>query len=218
MKVKSVTASNFEPEIAAENEVQIFAAGVAIEAGKSRRGIDKYSRNPFITEAAINTRVGVKRIRSNDGRRMMVVSETTGELIAPAGFWHAQEVDKSQFVKLYVNGVKALRDLSNAGTKVFEILYREVQNNIGKDVVFLGFTLVNQDLTPISKTVFFKGMREILEKGFIAESTTQGRYFTNPDYMWNGDRLTFVKDFRLKGSKQAKDTSTRELFDEGQPI
>jgi hypothetical protein len=46
-----------------------------------------------------------------------------------------------------------------------------------------------------------RGMRELIEKGFIAESVTQSKYFINPDYLWNGDRLGFVKEYRKKEVK-----------------
>jgi len=178
----------------------------------SRRGAEKHTQNPFIGDAVTNTKTGVKRISNKGGDRMMVVSETTGEIVAPAGFWQAQEVDKSQFVKLYVNGVKALKDLTGAGTKVFELLYLEVQKNIGKDAVWLSYTMIDQEVSKISRTTFFKGMKELVEKGFIAESTTQNRYFINPDFMWNGDRLAFVKEYRLKKSRSNTDTKTLDMF------
>ena len=54
-----------------------------------------------------------------------------------AGFWQSQEVDSAKFVKLFVNGVKAFRELTNAGARVFEALYMEMQTNIGRDRVYL---------------------------------------------------------------------------------
>lgn len=166
----------------------------------SRRGAKKYTANPFVGAAVANTKQGVKRISNKDGSRMLVVSETTGEIVAPAGFWQAQEVDKTQFVKLYVNGVKMFRELTGAGTKVFEVLYLKVQESIGKDVIYLSFYDLDQLKTPMSESTFMRGMRELVAKNFLAESMSPSRYFLNPDYMWNGDRLAFVKEYRVKGS------------------
>lgn len=184
----------------------------------SRRGLVKHKTNPFIADACVNTKIGVKTIKSklseggkNDGK-MLVTNTQTGE-VAEAGFWHTQEVDKSQFVKLYINGVKAFKDLTGAGTKVFEILYREIQNGIGKDVVYLSFQDVDQDLTPMSKMTYSRGMKELLEKGFIAETMVQGKYFINPDYVFNGDRLTFVREYRKSSVQQAKDQSMRNALE-----
>lgn len=167
----------------------------------SRRGEHKYTTNPFVDLAVINTKHGVKRITDKSGTRMMVVSNA-GEVLAPAGFWQTQQVDKTQFVKLYVNGVKAFKDLTGAGSKVFEVLYLRVQEEIGKDILYLSFHDIDQMVTPMSESTFMRGMKELLKKGFIAESIVTGRYFLNPDYMWNGDRLAFVKEYRKAPSNK----------------
>lgn len=187
------------------------------EQKMSRRGAIQYQTNPFIAGAAINTKTGVKRISSKGGEQMLVISQDSGEVIAPAGFWQAQEVDKSQFVKLFVNGVKALKELSGSGTKVFELLYMRVQEEIGKDVVYLSFSELDQSLTPMSESTYMRGMKELVIKGFLAETVTQNKYFINPDYMWNGDRLAFVREFRLKSVSAPKDQIARERLEaEGQ--
>lgn len=178
-----------------------------------RRGKSLHLTNPFISHAAINTKTGVKRISNSDGNRMMVVSETTGEIIAPAGFWHSQEVDKTKFVKLYVGGVKAFKDLSTSGTKVFEVLYLEVQKNIGKDRVYMNFAGLDLEETPMSSATFNRGLRELIAKEFIASTTAVGWYFLNPDYIFNGNRLAFVKTYRLASENQKpEDTKSIELF------
>ena len=172
----------------------------AEEDGKStavsRRGFEKFTHNPFFSEVSANTKIGTRRITNKDGNRMLVVNEDSGEVVAPAGFWHAQEVDKTQFVKLYVNGVKAFKNLTGAGTRVFEVLYLKMQEAIGKDVVWISLSEVDQAVTPMSKATFSKGMTELIEKGFIAESVTQSKYYLNPDYVFNGNRLAFVKEYR----------------------
>lgn len=188
-------------------------------AKMSKRG-KRFETNPFVEGAMVNTRSGVRRITDKSGTKMMVVSEDTGEVIAPAGFWQAEEVDKTRFVKLYVNGVKAFKGLSSAGTKVFEILYLRVQEQVGKDEIWLTFPAIDQNETSLGETTFYRGMKELLEKGFIAESVVPGRYFLNPDYMWNGDRLAFVKEYRRKSSNPerrvpaALDDRTGDLFEE----
>lgn len=186
-----------------------------VKVKKSRRGTTQYESNPFVRTAVANTKQGVKRITNKENGRMMVVSGDTGEIVAPAGFWQAQEVDKTQFVKLYVNGVKAFKDLSGAGTKVFEVLYIKVQESIGKDVIYMSFPEIKQELTPMGEATFYRGMKELIDKGFLAESLIQGKYFLNPDYMWNGDRLAFVKEFRKIGAKPKSieiDDKTIDMF------
>lgn len=177
---------------------------------KTRRGVVLYETNPFIATTATNTKHGVKRITNRTGDKMLVVSENTGEVFGGAGFWQAQDVDKTQFVKLYVNGVKAFKDLTGAGTKVFEVFYLEVQKQIGKDRVYLSYSALNHEITPMSSATYDRGMRELLEKKFLAPTMIQGWFYINPDYVWNGDRLAFVKEYRVKGALPKNDAMKLE--------
>ncbi|CCQ05523.1 firmicute plasmid replication family protein [Escherichia coli 8-415-05_S4_C1] len=116
------------------------------------------------------------------------------------------EVDKTQFVKLYVDGVSAIEGLSSSGKKVFKILYLAIRDNKDTDTILMSFDIVDQDIVKISRTTYFKGMKELADKKFIAETMIQNYYFINPDYMFNGDRLTFMKTYYLKDKK----TKTKE--------
>ena len=140
-----------------------------------------------------------------------------GEIVTNvAGFWEAEEVDATKFVKLFVKGVKALKELTGAGTKVFEVLYLRVQENIGKDQVYMAFAAVDQALTPMSVSTYKRGMAELIEKGFIAATPMQGVFWLNPSFVWNGDRLAFVKEYHKASAKKTieRDTRTLDLFDE----
>ena len=181
------------------------------ELGKehaTRRGVALYEKNPFVVDMTTKTR----RVTNKRGD-MMLVSGSTGEVTSQvAGFWEAEEVDSTKFVKLFVRGVKALKELSGAGTKVFEVLYLRVQENIGKDQIFMAFPSVDQTLTPMSQATYKRGMAELIEKGFVAATTVQGWYWLNPSFVWNGDRLAFVKEYKLKSS-QKRDPKTIDIFD-----
>ena len=178
---------------------------------KKRRGVALYDKNPFMLEIETKTR----RITNRRGDMMLVNSET-GEIQSNiAGFWEAEEVDSTKFVKLFVSGVKALKELSGAGTKVFEVLYLKVQETIGRDRVFMAWADVDQNITPMSESTYTRGMRELIEKGFIAATPVQGFFWLNPSFVFNGDRLAFVKEYRKKaGPQKIEDTRTGSLFPE----
>lgn len=176
----------------------------------TRRGVTLYQDNPFIQSIPTKTR----KVTNKRGD-MMLVNSDTGEINAPiAGFWEAEEVDSSKFVKLFVKGVKALAELTNPGAKVFEVLYHRVQENIGKDQVFMAFAAIDQDLIPMSAATYKRGMAELIEKRFIAATPVQGWYWLNPDFIWNGDRLAFVKEYRKKSEITLKsDQAEREKLE-----
>jgi hypothetical protein len=172
----------------------------------TRRGVQIFIENPFMLKGVKSK---IKKVTNNRGD-MMLVSSETGEITAPvAGFWEAKEVDSSQFVKLYVNGVKALAELTSAGTKVFTLLYQELQNNIGKDKVYLSYSkLRNLNLDVMSRKTFQRGIAELIEKKFVAACADgESWYWINPDFVFNGDRLAFVREYRKVKFKKMEDNA-----------
>jgi hypothetical protein len=175
----------------------------------TRRNVLVYNSNPFMPELGIKSKT--RRVTNKTGD-MMLVSSETGEIKSQiAGFWTGEEVDSTKFVKLFVNGVKALAELSNPGTRVFEILYLEMQGNIGKDTVYLSYIAIGIHQKSISRSTFARGIAELIQKKFIAAQPAPGWYWVNPDYMWNGDRLTFLREYRKKSTANTYDPRQQSL-------
>lgn len=160
---------------------------------ETRRGVVIFRENPFL---GLSIASSERRVVKNGN--MMLVNKSSGELVSDvAGFWETETVDSTKFLKLFVNGVKALSGLTNAGTKVFELLYIEMQNNVNKDRVYLSFAALSaEQLTAISRATFRRGIAELIDKKFLAADAAPGWYWVNPTYLWNGDRLAFVKEYR----------------------
>lgn len=154
---------------------------------------NKYLSNPFILDASSNTVRGVRRVVDKSNNRFMLLNEN-GDFVAQAGFWQFKQVDKTKFVKLYVNGVKIFKHLTSAGTRVFEIFYIYIQKNQNKDTLYLSFHTIAAE-HDISQPTWNRGLNELLEKGFIAKAETLHVFYLNPDYMWNGDRLDLIERY-----------------------
>jgi hypothetical protein len=179
--------------------------------GLTFRGQEAFLENPFITRSLTNQKTVKKRILGNKAGGLMVVNTEDQSEVAPvSGFWASQVVDQSKFVKLYKNGVRQFKGLAGAGFQVFEILYDEIQNNIGKGTVFMSFKMLDKNLYPISEQTFQRGIRELITKDFIARAPTDGVFWVNPDYIFNGDRLAFVEEWFKEGSPAAKEYLIRK--------
>lgn len=179
---------------------------------KKRGGSVLHRVNPFVLEMTTKTR----RVTNRRGDMMLVSSETGEIQTSIAGFWEAEEVDSTKFVKLFVQGVKALKELTQPGTKVFEVLYLQVQQAIGRDQIYMSFSTIDQTMTPMSDATYTRGMRELIEKGFLAATPQIGLYWLNPSFVWNGDRLQFMKEYRLKGAKVSDQVKREGLEAAGQ--
>ena len=135
---------------------------------------------------------------------------STGEIEGVTEIAQIVEVDEGQFIKLFTKDLAIWFDLNKVGMRVFGALLTVVQNSaIGRDLVYFDHGSDSAKDFKISKASFYRGMDELLEKGFIARHKAAGWYFTNPAMFFNGNRARFIKDYRVK--KQL------DLFEEAQP-
>lgn len=192
------------------------------EGLKSRKGLPRYATNPSLEIAATSQKVGVRRIAGQNDMSLIVTNGDTGEVIAPVGFHQRVPVDKTQFVKMYIQGIRALQGLSLSGVKVFELIFEAVQEHPGTDKVTLYFMDTLEEGKPkIPKTTFHRGLKELLGKNFIYESMTPHTYWINLTYMFNGDRFAFIKEYyvvdvpkrkRKDDAPKVTDDRQKELF------
>lgn len=192
----------------------------------SRRGLPVYRTNPSIQEALISMKTGVKRISNPSGNEMIISNAHTGEIVTgvDVGFHQKIKVDKTQFVKLYIQGVSAFVGLTKAGARVLEMVISESSSNAGKDALFIS-PRIGKEIYDISKPTFMRGMKELLEKGILYEHIEDNWYFININFIFNGDRLAFLKTYELAESSITEDEPeqkslphyehhSRSLFDE----
>ena len=66
-------------------------------------------------------------------------------------------------------------------------------------------------ISGMKKTTYYDGLRELLKKEFLFRSPWDGVFFVNIRYMFNGDRLAFVKAYHMKGSKGKQRKLTTDL-------
>lgn len=168
----------------------------------NRRGIMKHKTNPWLEKAALQTAIGTRVITAEgDKNRKLIISQGTGEIQGLTGFYTRIKVDKTHFLKLYADGIRALTGLSTAGMKVFIVLYDTITSNkgYGKDTIVLNYDMLSEEQqTQFSLRTFQRGITDLIKHEFIAETMQAGVYFVNPTFIFNGDRLALVKEFVLK--------------------
>ncbi|HDS4830685.1 TPA: hypothetical protein QHW90_004614, partial [Citrobacter koseri] len=50
----------------------------------------------------------------------------------------------------------------------------------------------------LSESIFYRGIKELIEKRIIAKTNEKNWYFINPAIVFNGDRARFVSEIRKK--------------------
>lgn len=162
---------------------------------REKHGIPVYKTNPSIPNP--NEIIRAKRVQIGDAHKGFVVDNGTGEILGRGGAisYEWEDVDKERFVKLYLAGLKQAAGLSKAGLAVFETVYHQLRESKDRDEIRL-----SPDTSPLPAKTFQRGLRELLEREFLFRSPYDGLFFVNIRFMFNGDRLAFVKGYRLKNT------------------
>lgn len=161
-----------------------------------RVGQIAYKSNPFWEPSEI--KIGKKFVKVAGG--MHVSNE--GESIQHSGIHTVENVDKEEFIKLYTKNVKAIFDLKPSGQRVLQYLIVELQKSPNADAIYLAWMgaeeYFSEHNVKLSRSSFYNSLKDLIEKGFLAESTRPNMFWFNPHLFFNGTRMTFIKEYKLK--------------------
>jgi hypothetical protein len=176
-----------------------------------KRGLPVYNANPSIPAEEDISRS--RRAKLGNDQRDLIIHEGSGEILGTGGavVYEWEEVDKERFVKLFLAGVKQAAELSRPGLAIFEVVYNLVRENPNSDKVELNLYVASDQIGDIAERTYQRGLRELLDKEFLYRSPSDGVFFVNIRYMFNGDRLAFVKAYHLAGSAPAKKAGKKRL-------
>lgn len=166
-----------------------------------KKGVPVYAKNPSIPNPDdIKKR---KAVRYGSDQKGFVVDGGSGDVlgVGAMGFYEFEEVDNAKFVKMFLAGIKQAAGLSKAGLSVFELVYASVQANPNNDKIELSYYAASEHTKGLLERTYQRGLRELLDREFLFRSPSDGVFFVNIRYMFNGDRLAFVKGYQRKGSK-----------------
>lgn len=158
------------------------------------RASPTHTENPFLKGSEVQ--ITGRKKRYTVASRGDTVIGPTGQVKAGIEHTIVRVVDDAQFVKVFSDGISGIYDLRSAGSKVFRFLFDQVQKHPNVDRLYLYFMDATEEPWEISKPVFFRGMAELLEKGFIARSANPNMFYLNPTMLWNGDRFRFVQEYQ----------------------
>jgi hypothetical protein len=152
----------------------------------------------------------------------ILVNQATGE-VSGTHVTTYKRVDGEQFVKLFTANIALTFDLSSAGIKTFSVLLWVIQHKaIGKDEVDLDALILEdfmeahaEDKKPLKLSIatFKRGINELEKAQIIAKTMRKGRYFINPNFMFNGDRIAFTTLIERKPIEEKKEIQQELQFD-----
>ena len=90
--------------------------------------------------------------------------------------------------------------MSKAGLSLFQLVYDQMRDNKERDMVALA-----APTSGLPQRTYNRALRELIERGFLFRSPNPGLFWVNIKFMFNGNRLAFVKAYQIKGSGQQLD-------------
>lgn len=180
--------------------------------------VARHKINPFLVDMLIpfkGRQVRLSKLGQDDN---VLINQSTGEVLGTHVTTY-KKVDGEQFVKLFSANIGMTFDLSAAGIKAFGVLVWVVQNKalakdeVDLDILALGeFSDVHKDKElKLSPATFRRGIAELEKAKIVAKTMRQGRYFINPNFIFNGDRIAFTTV--IERAKRSRDPNTVDLID-----
>jgi len=178
-----------------------------------KKGVVAYSENPFWQKTEV--KVGTKKITVAGGSHMT----SDGELVGHSGIHIIREVDESEFLKVYTKNINAIFALKPTSQRVLQYLMVELQKTPNADSIYLAWVgaeeYFSEHAVDCSRASFHRALHELLEKGFIAESTMPNMFWFNANLFFNGNRMTFVHEYRKQPSAKniSEDAAVRDKLE-----
>jgi len=178
---------------------------------EDKKSGERYETNPFLIDMIVpikGRQVKLSKLGSDDN---VLINQQTGEMLGTHVTTY-KRVDGEQFVKLFTANIALTFDLSAAGIKTFSVLMWVVQKNaLSKDEVdldvitlesFLTYHKDNEPPLKLSPATFRRGLNELEKAQIIAKTLRRGRYFINPNFVFNGDRIAFTTLIERNDTKE----------------
>lgn len=170
------------------------------------RPITKISDAPIATKNPYRDLIITKRTKLTTLRSGLKATATnweTGEVTQHGvAFTSGEIVDTERFVKIFLEGMNAYDLLKATGRRVFTLLYIQMRDNADKHKVLLSRTAARRHNLKITESDFTRGIIQLLDANFIGRSEEPNIFWINPEHMFNGSRITFVKQYRLADTKK----------------
>ena len=175
---------------------------------------DRYKINPFLEGMLIPVKGKQIKLSMLGRDDDVLINQSTGE-VHGTHITTYKRVDGEQFVKLFTANIAMTFGLSPAGFKAFSVLVWIVQTRaLARDEVdldqyvledFLDSHVNREPPLRLSVATFRRGLNELEDAQIIAKTLRKGRYFINPNFIFNGDRVAFTTVIeRTKRSRDPK--------------
>ena len=179
--------------------------------------LTEYKMNPFVFDKELKIETKTRNLTVRKGTELVNKDNADESESYFSNIVQKKEVDKEEFIKLFTSQIKVYFDLTKTAHKIFLIILALYQKEIGKDYVLLTCKKAQNIAKTLdfelSSPIFYRGIKELIEKKIIAKSVDKIVFYINPAIFFNGDRARFVTEVIKKKEEIEKNQLLQELED-----
>ena len=192
----------------------------SLEGKKNYSDFPELKKNPFL--CLLNDELSIKltKIGSNGNVTTSIsnhIDESTGEIsevISIEGgtaFYKKKIVDDNNYIKVFKKNLKEMFELSNSALKLFHYFMEQMDFKDREGMIYMSLedAIAFCEYEESSRPLIYKGLTELILKGFICKTNRPWTFYLNPKYAHNGDRVLMFQEY-VKKSSIVKNTP-REL-------
>jgi len=153
------------------------------------RGKTRYEVNPLIEPRELAFKERTVKV----GSARDLIDPETQEVHAVNAIYQRKIVDTERFAKIYLDGVGKTFGLTKTGQRVFAIILQLCEKD--SDRLYLNFMAISKVEDTIQERSYHRGLKELLDHGFIAYSDLPNMFWINPHLFFNGDRVRFITEY-----------------------
>jgi len=171
--------------------------------------------HPFSNPLVDITKIRMAKKRVTVGTMSQDITDAnTGEIYNVGGVAKVIEVDQRSFVQIFKQGVKEMYELSKSAFRVFNLVLdhyekqsfdkRQQWNDEVMLYVERSKKSINNEPLDMAYSTYQRGIAELLAKRFISVKTPNN-YWINPQLFFIGDKVNFLKQYRVTKNIQIKE-------------
>lgn len=93
--------------------------------------------------------------------------------------------DREKHIRVFVGAFNDLKELNSMAVAILGYIFSEVK----EDVVMLNIGVLSKTLGVSARTTIYRGIIDLLDKGFISRKAGSDEYYINPAKIYPGSRV-----------------------------
>ena len=219
---KELMNKSVVPDNVMKDQVDLHNYFEQIEGKKNYSDFPEMSHNPFICLLNDDLQLRlVKKGYSGDVSSAIstYVNEDTGERTqikeskGGSVFSEFKYVDPNEFTKIYKKNLKEMFSLSSTALKLFGYFIGQLDHKDRDGMVYMSLQdgIDFCEYGDNSKSLVYRGLIELILKGFICKTNRPWAFYVNPKYIHNGDRIAVFKEYIMTPIKSDNSNNERSI-------